>query len=441
MNPLDLLPKLKDLNRTLVSQDASAVLSSIEEYLPLVVHRYPTGAEFQTWPVPPEWNVVSGELRDGDRVIASYAECPLFVAIYSAPFTGEVTYEELCKHTFTKPEHPDAFNYEHRIAANYKRRLKEWRIALPHNRLMSLDPSRKYTVDIKVDVKPGNMLVGEHIHRGRNSESFYFLSHYCHPAQINDGLAGVVAGIEFMMRLKERHPNPKYTYRLLILPETFGTAVYCANHFQDLDVAIGAIFSEMPGATADLQYCHTRRGDVYLDRIFRYVLQNRGKPVRYKKFRGGWGNDELMFDAAGIGVPAASLDRFPFPEYHTHYDDMSKFEASQLEEVVDIVSDAVDLIERDFIPKPINRLPVYLTRYDLYSDWTWDREGYDFNQKIIDNLFLGRSIVDVAIEHGLNVCDALSYANKFAEHGLLDRIDVSSEYAREIRYFPQSLNN
>ena len=38
-----------------------------------------------------------------------------------------------------------------------------------------------------------------------------------------------------------------------------------------------------------------------------------------------------------------------------------------------------DALERDYIPRPRNRVPVYLTRFDLYSDWTHQRAQYDIN--------------------------------------------------------------
>jgi aminopeptidase-like protein len=247
-------------------------------------------------------------------------------------------------------------------------------------------------------------------------------------------LAGVVTGIEFMKRLRERRPQPKYTYRLLILPETFGSAVYCANHTDDLDNSIGAVFTEMPGAVSDLQFVHSRRGDTYIDRVFRHVLKVHGKPTRLCAFRGGWGNDELMFDSAGLGTPAISLDRYPFPEYHTHHDDITRFHPDKLDEIVELFLRAVDIIERDFIPRPVNRVPVYLTRHDLYNDWTWERSQYDFNARIIDSMWSNRSIFDIAIENGLDVELALDYADRFVDHGLVNREAIGPAYARDVRF-------
>src|SRR5690606_14818975 len=148
---------------------------------------------------------------------------------------------------------------------------------------------------------------------------------------------------------------------------------------------LGAAFSEMAAADAPIQLVNSRRGNTYIDRVFFAVLQARGlPPVRRVPFRKGWGNDELVFDAPGVGVPSVSLDRYPFEAYHTDKDDMSLVNPERLEEMVALFVDVMSLLERDFIPVPINRVPVYQTRFQLYSDWTMERERYDLNTKLVD---------------------------------------------------------
>lgn len=217
----DIIDKLYLKNRTIVSADVSDCMDSLSSRYPLEIHRYPTGSEYQTWPIPPEWNVHKAVLKCGDEVIASYAESPLFLAPYSQAFCGIVSREELVEHSFTNPQHPDAFCYEFRLAYNYQRRLNEWRISLPHNRLLSL-PEGPFHVEIDVDVVPGDMLIGELAHPGESGHWFTFLSHYCHIGQINDGLAGVAIMLETLERIKKAHPHPKHGYKALLLPETIG---------------------------------------------------------------------------------------------------------------------------------------------------------------------------------------------------------------------------
>jgi aminopeptidase-like protein len=433
---LDVIEKLLMKNRTIVSRDVSLCMEMLRERYQLTLHRYPTDSEYQTWPIPPEWNVRKAVLSDGERVVASYDECPLFLAPYSLPFSGWVTRDELIKHTFSNPEKPDAFCYEFRVAYNYQRRLKEWRISLPHDRVLALSDG-PFHVDIDVEISPGNMVIAELAHRGSSGSWFTFLAHYCHVAQANDGLAGVAVMLETMDRAMRAHPNPRHGYKALLMPETIGSSVYAATHEGELDATIGAVFSEMAGAEEPLQLVFSRRGDTYIDRVFLHVLRTQGKlPCRLVPFRRGWGNDELVFDAPGLGVPVVSMDRHPFAAYHTHHDDLSRVKLSRLEEVVEILAGVIDTLEEDYIPRPRNRVPTYLTRFDLYADWTHQRERYDLNTLLLDSMWSGLSVLDIALRHDLDVDLVRGYLKKFGEEDLIDAVSVTPDYSRNIRFLP-----
>ena len=177
MNMLELMELLLLKNRTIVSQEFEQCMMVLAEDIPLEIHRYPTDMNYDTWVIPPQWDVIKAELSDGTNVIASYADHPLFLAPYSRSLKGWVSHEELLQHVRSNPEVPDAFVYEHRLAYDYQRRLKDWVISLPHNLLKQLDQPR-YFVDIQVKTQPGHMLVGESRIHGEHSQTFVFLSHY-----------------------------------------------------------------------------------------------------------------------------------------------------------------------------------------------------------------------------------------------------------------------
>lgn len=425
-------------NRTIVSADSAECMRLISERYPIKLHKYPSGTEHQTWMIPPEWNVRSGQLFYNGTLIASHAESPLFVARYSLPFKGRISKQELVSHAFTNSAIPTAYCYEFRLAYNYSRRLNEWRIAVPDERLQALPEDAVLDVEIDVEVKDGEMLIAESSHEGSSGYWFTLLSHYCHVGQANDGLAGVAIMLESVERIRKRHPRPKYGYKALAMPETIGSSVYVANNEAEIDSTIGGVFSEMGGANEPLQLVASRRADSYIDRIFRLALERLGKwPVRQISFRNGWGNDELVFDAPSVGVPVVSIDRHPFDAYHTHYDNMELIDQARLEEVVDVIVSVADLLEVDYRPRLKNRVPVYLSRFDLYADWTHQREVYDNNIRLLDQMNGELSVIDLAMQMDMDFGVVKSYIDKFGELGLIDKLPVTPDYTRNKRFMPE----
>lgn len=121
-------------NRTIVSNSINEIIADAADYIGIqpVIHRYPTGSEFGTWDIPPRWDVREAWLKDEKgNVIASYKDHPLFLAPYSAPFSGRVSLDVLREHVSIHPTRRNAFFYEHRLAYHAQMRLKDWQITLP----------------------------------------------------------------------------------------------------------------------------------------------------------------------------------------------------------------------------------------------------------------------------------------------------------------------
>jgi aminopeptidase-like protein len=253
-------------------------------------------------------------------------------------------------------------------------------------------------------------------------------------------LKGVVFVImlEAVDRIRKKYPKSKYGYKALAMPETIGSSVYVANNEAEVDVTIGGVFSEMGGAREALQLVASRRGDTYIDRVFRLAMDRRGVwPVRQTPFRYGWGNDELVYDSPGIGVPVVSIDRHPFNAYHTHFDNMDLVDQEKLDEVVEVIVTVADLFEADYIPRLRSRVPVYLSRFDLYADWTHQREDYDNNIRLLDRMNGEMSVVDLALQLDIEFDKAKSYIDKFVELDLVEKLTVSPDYTRNVRFMPQ----
>ena len=146
---MHIIESLIHMNRTIVSSDMEQCISSLKNEVPLTIHRYASGKEYGTWMIPPQWDVKKAELSDGNTIIASYDDHPLFLAPYSCSFTGWIDRDELLKHVRSASHQPEAFSYDHRLAYDFQRRLKEWAITLPNSLVQELD-KEKYYIDIQV---------------------------------------------------------------------------------------------------------------------------------------------------------------------------------------------------------------------------------------------------------------------------------------------------
>jgi aminopeptidase-like protein len=216
------------------------------------------------------------------------------------------------------------------------------------------------------------------------------------------------------------------------MPETIGSSIFVANNLSLIDQIIGGVFSEMGGADSGLQIAFSRRKNTYVDRAFKHVMKLESKNFKSVEFRKGWGNDELVFDSPGVGVPIVSLDRFPFEAYHTNLDNMDLVNEEKLEECVNLLLKVVDLLELDYIPVPANRVPVYLTRFNLYSDWTTEREDYDVKSIVLDNLWSGLSILDISLRFNLNFERVHRFTETLFMNGLISKKVIDPTYSRQV---------
>ena len=428
---LKFLKKNHLLNRTIVSKDSTRFVNELKKRYGCKILEYKSGLEFSTWVIPVEWNLKKATLSNADGIIISDKDSLLFVAPYSKSFSGSISKEELELHTLVNPSRPDCFSYEFRIAYDYKRRLKEWRITLPKLKLDSL-PRGNYEIDIEVETKPGSLKIAEFKINGAQKEVFAFLSHYCHPSQINDGIGGTIIMFEIMKRIQKLFPKTKFSYLSLAMPETIGSSVYLSEKQNKIPDFIGSAFCEMGGSTSPFQMVFSRRGNTYIDRVFEYLIDKYHSGNNRKvKFRKGWGNDELVFDSPGVDIPSVSIDRYPFKNYHTNLDNLDSFDEQKAEEMIDFFLKAVQILEEDFIPKPVHKVPFYLTRFELYADWTYDRNNYDKNTILLDSMWEDLTVFDISIKYNLEYEYVKQFFNKLSNLGLIKEKQINSSYSKK----------
>lgn len=407
-------------NRTIVTADIASILDGVEQLsgLPVIRHRFRTGEDHGTWQVPPQWDVRDAWLKDASgTVLASTRDHPLFVGVYSKPGRYRVSKAELLKRVYTDPAYPEAFAYNWRFAYDPAAMLKDWCISLPKPVVDRLGEG-PFEVCIEADVKDGEMLVGEIILPGQTTDTISWLADYCHPGQANDSLSGLAMFAEVMRALAAR-PSRRYTYNLLMFPETIGSAIYLAADPSRFAVTRGAVFSEAIGWGEAWYLKATRQSDTYLD-LLALECQRAFSTLRRAAFFDLAGNDELIFDSVQAGIPSLSLQKYPFAGYHTSEDKPSRLQDADLQRAFDIILHLVTVAEQDRVYQFTHPVPFHMSRYGLFADTHYQPADFFRNREIVYNLLDGRrSLLAIAQQLQCPFADVAGYARRMAGHGLV----------------------
>lgn len=383
------------LNRTIVSKDNHLFFKNLEELIATKIKKYyyHSGMEIATWTVPPEWNLKSASLQTlNGKIVFTNKNHPLFVAPYSKSFKGKITLSELKKHLCWHKKLHKAFFYEHRLAYDEKRRLKEWRLSLPFIEVKKL-PNTKYLVDIKVETKPGKMIVGELHLKGSSKKTICLLSDYCHPAQVNDSLSGLITMLLVFAELKKIKKR-KYNYKLFLFPETIGSIIFLAKNKKIVSDTNLAIFSEFVGWGKKWLITKTDQSDNDIANKIANSIQRKWKNLQIGDIFSGYGNDELIF--AFAGVPSMSLQMQDVKEYHSSEDEPSKIKKQNIEKAKSIILNIIYIMEKNEILYKKQNVPICMSKYGIYRDAVNEKNLFDKNRRILFNINNKNTILDIA---------------------------------------------
>jgi aminopeptidase-like protein/aminoglycoside N3'-acetyltransferase len=409
------------LPRDLVSRGFDEAMLALANQVPMTVHEYPTGAECWTWILPEKWSCQEAYLEtlDGRRLF-SYADHPLHVVSYSLPFDGVVSREELLRHLHVHPRIPEAIPF---IFKYYDR---DWGLCCSQVQRETLTDER-YRVVIRSAFSYGTLKVGEIVVPGRTERTIVLAAHLCHPTMVNDDLTGVAVAIDVARALRERR-DLRYTYRILIVPETVGTVAYLANHEHVIPKMRGGLFLEMLGKDHPHSLQSSLFGGTAIDHCFEEALRERDPEAWIGAYRKVIGNDEKQFNAPGVRVPFLSLSRVlpmdhpdhPYREYHSSHDNPSILSLPRLEASRDLVLRMLEILEQNRTPRNRFRGEVFCSRYGIHRDWYTDREGHRALFSTMERIDGTRSIVEIARDAGVPFREAYRTVAEMASHGLVD---------------------
>ncbi|MBQ6575686.1 MAG: DUF4910 domain-containing protein, partial [Lachnospiraceae bacterium] len=278
----------------------------------------PTGTKVFDWTVPNEWNIREAyiENENGERIIDMKVN-NLHVMGYSVPVDEWMDLAALKEHIYTLKGQPDLIPY---CTSYYKER---WGFCMSQN-MLDLLPEGKYHAYIDSTLEPGSLTYGELLIPGKSSEEIFFSSYICHPSMANNECSGPVVMTklaEYIMGMKDR----RYSYRLVLLPETIGAITYISTHLEEMKKNIIAGFNiTCVGDDRAYSIVHSKYADTLADRVLMNVLADQDPDFcEYSYLERG--SDERQYQAPGVDIPLVCFCRSKYhvyPEYHTSGDNL-----------------------------------------------------------------------------------------------------------------------
>ena len=334
----DLFP----LNRSLTGAGVRETLLYFQKEIPeILIHEVASGTRANDWVVPEEWNVKEAYLLDlqtGHRF--DFKDNNLHLMGYSIPVNEIISREELDSHLHTLPDQPNAIPY---VTSYYSR---EWGFCLSENQKNTLSKG-KFQVVIDSTLEPGVMNYGELLIPGQSKNEILLSTYICHPSMANNELSGPVVALAISKLVKELE-NKRFSYRILLIPETIGSIYYISKNLNEMkeNINAGWVLTCM-GDEGNYSYIPSRKGGTLADRVSIKTLEELG--VNYNKYTFlDRGSDERQYCAPGVDLPVASLMKSKYgsyPEYHTSLDNLNFITPEGLKESYEMMKTAIEILE------------------------------------------------------------------------------------------------
>ena len=337
-----LCTELFPICRSITGNGFRESLAILRKHIPdLKSNETPTSTQCFDWEVPKEWNINDAYIITPDgKKICDLKQSNLHVMGYSTPIDKVMSLEELQKHLYSLPHQPDAIPY---ITSYYKER---WGFCITDAERKKLQPG-DYRVVIDSQLHDGSLTYGELIIPGESEKEIFISTYLCHPSMANNELSGP-AVTTFIAKWILGLTNRKYTYRIIIIPETIGSITYLSKNYLEMKKNVIAGFNiTCIGDDRAYSYLASRDGNTLSDQVALHVLKHTHPDyIKYSYLNRG--SDERQYCSPGIDLPICSIMRSKYgcyPEYHTSLDDLSLVTPTGLEGGYDVIKKAIECLE------------------------------------------------------------------------------------------------
>ena len=357
--------RLFPICRSLTGDGVRQTLSYFEDYHPEFERlKFESGSQVFDWQIPHEWNIKDAYIEhiDSKQRFALFTENNLHVVGYSEAVDKIISLDDLLPHIYSDPNMPDAIPY---VTSYYK---SDWGFCLSHNQKESL-PFGQYRAFIDSSLAPGSLELSHAIFTGQRANEIFFSSYICHPSMANNELSGPIVLAGLMDYLKKTYPNPKNTYRFVLLPETIGSIAYLSRFGDYMQNHTLAGFNlSCVGDNRAFSIVHSPFANTLADKALNSVLSSCENVHHYSFLDRG--SDERQYCAPPFRLPLCTFCRSKFgtyPEYHTSYDDLSVISEAGLQGSLSILAHIVDAFELGLKPLAKVCCEPQLGKRGLYS--------------------------------------------------------------------------
>lgn len=359
-----IIEDLYKIDRQLLGVGYDKALEYIHNIIPLEILEVASGTELGTWTVPDEWIIRDGWVKYKGKKIIDYKKQPLGIQVYSEPFSGTISLEELKKHLYTNSTMVDATPYA------FKFYDRDWGVCMPQTKADKLKEG-DYEVFIDTEFVPGTMKIGIHTIQGTSEKEILLFAHLDHPYQANDNLSAVACLVDLAKKIKAEH-----TIKIVFCPETIGSIAYA--HYEDTRNVDFVIAVDICGNNNSILVQKAFNEEARINRVAHCALQTMGKPCRKSKFRSVIGSDEYFFNDPMVGIPSLLFTTHPYDEYHTSEDTPDKINVEKIQEVQDLILKTIEIYEKDYYPIKTTLGPIMRSKYKLQSSIPQVNLNYDY---------------------------------------------------------------
>jgi aminopeptidase-like protein len=416
----DLARRLFPICRSLTGPGVRESLSILRLAIPgLKLIEVPSGTKVLDWVVPDEWEIREAWIADLDgRRLVDFADNNLHLVGYSTPVDAVMTREELEPHLYSLPDQPDAIPY---VTSYYASR---WGFCVSQRQREVLGDG-PFRVHVDSDLRPGSLTYGECVLPGKSDDEVLLSTYICHPSMANNELSGPVVAAALMQWLSLLEQR-RFTYRLVVLPETIGAIAYLAQHLEHLrqHVKAGWVLTCI-GDERTYSYVPSRLGDTEADRVSLQVLGELPNGFARYSFLDR-GSDERQWCSPGADLPVCSVMRSKYgtyPEYHTSLDDLNFVTPGGLQGGLDVMKRCLSLLEANHRWRTVMPGEPQLGRRGLYptSSFKGSAEHVRTMMNVLAYCDGQHDVIDLCQRVGATSSEVLALLDKLATAGVISR--------------------